>query len=85
MEGDQTRAIFSVTWSADDVIASASGDNSICLYSPSPAVATGSEAAAASSPQGWQLTGKQVPLRNSSEGNRYTYLAAHREIGAPIR
>lgn len=56
LEGDQMRAIFSVSWSADDVIASASGDNSICLYS---ATSTQRKGSAASGSEGWQLLGKQ--------------------------
>lgn len=54
LEGDQQRAIYSVTWSPDDVIASASGDNSICLYSP-----TAASGPAPDVPCSWRLIGKQ--------------------------
>ena len=69
LTGHHTRAVFSVAWSADDVIASASGDNSVCLFVPSAAAAGAPGGGAAAGrggggPQqpGWQLLWRQVPL-----------------------
>lgn len=36
LSGHHQRTVFSVDWSAGDVIASGAGDNSICVFRPSP-------------------------------------------------
>lgn len=68
LTGHHTRAVYSVAWSSDDVIASASGDNSVCLFVPSAAAADapggglgGGGGDRGPQQPGWQLLWRQVP------------------------
>lgn len=44
LQGFHTRSVYSVSWSSGDLLASGSGDNSICIFSRDPEVITGEPA-----------------------------------------